>query len=243
MAGKRRKYSRLSARERRRYARQTVLFTFLTIILIAAIVIWGVPSLVKVAIFLGDLRSSSQPISGEDTIPPTPPVLQPLSEATSSPTMRLEGFAEEGATVIVSVNNAKKAEMVVESDGEFLFNSLRLEDGENRISAVAIDDAGNESRPSSTYRVTYDAFPPNLELLSPKDSSSFYGASEKIVQVTGITDTDATVKVNDKLVIVGQDGKFSHNLELSNGENEITVIARDRAGNEMVERIKATYEE
>ncbi len=240
---RKRTYSRLSARERKRYTRQTVLFSFLTILLIIAIIVWGIPSLVKVAIFLGDLRSSSQPISGEDTIPPPPPVFQPILDATNSAQIRVEGFAEEGSTVIISVNNSEVAEVIVESDGEFLVNNLELEGGENRISASAIDSSGNKSHPSSTHRVRYDANPPTLEITAPENRSTFYGQQERITQVRGSAEPGSQVLINDSFVILSQDGSFSHNITLETGENTITVIARDRAGNEIVEKIKVNYEE
>jgi hypothetical protein len=239
----RKKYSRLSSRERKRYARQTILFSLLTIILILVIIFWGVPALVKVALFLGDLRSSTQPIQNEDILPPSPPILQPLTDATSSASVRVEGFAEEGATVQLFVNEKKSAETITENNGEFVINSLPLSAGENQVYAVSIDPAGNKSQDSHIMKITYDAFPPTLEINSPKDRSSFYGNKERTVTITGKTEANAKIKINNNLVITSQLGEFSYQFTLDPGENEITVIAQDKAQNERAEKLKLTYSE
>lgn len=238
-----RRHSRLSRREKKKYNRQTILFTFLTIFLIIAIIFWGIPSLIRMAIFLGDLRSSSQPITGQDAIPPPPPILQPLFEATSSAAIRVEGFAEEGSTVVLSINGSDAYEVLVESDGEFLFNQVRLKSGENKIIARSIDTSSNESRPSSTFTVIYDVDPPKLEVSSPDDGASFYGFSERNIRVNGTADKDSVVRINNAFIILSQEGTFSHLFALSTGENVIRIVARDRAGNETIEERTVNYEE
>lgn len=55
---------------------------------------------------------------------------------------------------------------------------------------------------------------------------------ENIVIITGQTESDASVTVNDESVDVEPDGSFSHFMVLiSDGANNINVIARDTAGN------------
>lgn len=240
---RRRRYSRLSRKEGKRFARQTTLLTLLTVFLLIALIFWGIPSLIKMAVFLADLRSSSQPITGEDVLPPPPPVLQPLPTATNSAVVRIHGFSEEGATVVLSINNADAYETLVESDGEFLFNSVSLKSGENRISARAIDPAGNESQASSQHIVNFDSEAPSLSLESPEDGASFFGSREKSLNVKGSVEGEARVIVNGFIVIPSQDGSFSHLLQLNVGENTIAVVARDRAGNETVITRTVTYAE
>lgn len=243
MARRKKKYSRLSRKEGRKYVRQSALLTILTLLLIFALLFWGIPSLVKLAIFLSELRSSTQPISGEDIIAPAPPVIQPVANATSSAIIRVEGFAEEGSNVILAINKADTYETLVESDGEFLFNKVKLKSGENRITARAIDVAGNESRTSSIIYVLYDNESPSLAVESPADGSSYFGSQEQAVTVSGSAETGSSVRVNGFFVILSREGKFSYKLSLNNGENVITVAARDKAGNETHETRTVTYEE
>lgn len=243
MARRKRRYSRLSRREGKRYARQSLLLTFLTLFLLVALLFWGIPSLVKLAIFLSDLRSSTQPISGQDTIPPAPPVVQPTYDATNSAIIRIQGFAEEGSSVILSINNADAYEVLVETNGEFLFNNIRLNPGENRILARAIDASGNESLKSSPLNVLYDSSPPELTVESPSDGASYFGASEKNIKVRGSSEPGSTVQINGSFVILSYEGRFEYTLSLDAGENIISIVARDKAGNETVEIRTVTYEE
>lgn len=238
---RRKRPSRLSRRQKKRYVRQSLLFTILTVFLIFALLFWGIPSLVKLAIFLSDLRSSTQSISGKDSLPPSPPILQPVVDATNSAIIRMEGFAEEGSTVILSINSKDAYETIVESDGEFLFNSVQLRGGENRIVSRAIDVSGNESQSSSEIIILYDETPPSLTVDTPTEGASFFGASEQNLLVSGSTDPGSRVLVNGSFVILSQDGKFSNSISLSEGENPIIVTARDRAGNTSSETRTVTY--
>lgn len=240
---KSRSYSRLARHEKKRLKRQTTVYTILTVLLMIALIFWGIPSLIKVALFLGEIRSSSQPISREDKIPPSPPVIQPIPAATNSATVRIKGFAEEGATVVLSLNKNKVQEAVVESDGQFLFDNVRLQSGENRFNVQATDTSGNESNPSSTLVVEHDNAAPILILEGPANGSNFFGAGEKNIKVVGSTDPGSSVLVNGSFVILASNGSFSKTVALTTGENEILIVSRDKAGNSTEETVKVNYEE
>jgi len=236
-------YSRLNRKEGQRYARQTFIFSILTILLIAALVFWGIPSLVKLAIFLGDLRSSAQPVVGEDTVPPAIPILQPTDEATNSATIRISGFAEDGTTIVLSNNGSDANEVLVENNGEFLFDAVRLHEGENAITVRAVDKAGNTSRSSSPLTINYDNIPPTLTVESPVDKARFLGTAEKIVRITGKTESGSIVRVNGALAILSSEGTFASSYSLVSGENTLTIVASDRAGNETLVTRTVFYEE
>ena len=71
--------------------------------------------------------------------------------------------------------------------------------------------------------------PPALEVTSPPDS--FITTSNK-VDVSGKTDSDATIKINNQLVLVGNDGTFSGQVEIFEGTSEIEIKAVSRSGKE-----------
>lgn len=50
--------------------------------------------------------------------------------------------------------------------------------------------------------------------------------------VAGSTIPGAVVSVNDDLARVGPDGKFSVQIQLEEGPNDVEVVASDRQGNE-----------
>lgn len=66
--------------------------------------------------------------------------------------------------------------------------------------------------------------PPKLKVNWPQNISS------ENVEISGITDPQATVKINDSLVIVSDDGSFQKNIEVSTPEAKIVIEAKSPAG-------------
>ena len=71
----------------------------------------------------------------------------------------------------------------------------------------------------------------------PKDNDTIDGTT---LTVEGKAEPGATVLVNDRSVIVGQDGSFNDTATVQAGVLPITVIARDRAGNETKTQLSVT---
>ncbi|MCX6705721.1 MAG: helix-turn-helix domain-containing protein [Candidatus Woesebacteria bacterium] len=71
--------------------------------------------------------------------------------------------------------------------------------------------------------------PPALEVTSPQEN--FIATSNK-VDVSGKTDPDATVKINNQLVLVGSDGAFNGQVEIFEGTKEIVITATNRSKKE-----------
>jgi len=66
--------------------------------------------------------------------------------------------------------------------------------------------------------------PPRLKINWPQDFT------QKTVEISGITDPESTIKINNSLVIVDVDGSFKKSLEISTSEAKVTVEARSPAG-------------
>ena len=71
--------------------------------------------------------------------------------------------------------------------------------------------------------------PPSLSISSPQDGQI---VTENFVVVEGATDTDATITANNQPVITDQDGKFSTQLDVSEGTKEVIIKAVSRSGKE-----------
>lgn len=69
--------------------------------------------------------------------------------------------------------------------------------------------------------------PPILNIESPKEEQNITGKS---VQVFGETNTDAKITVNNQLVLVDPDGKFSVSIEVNSITKEIDIVATSRSG-------------
>ena len=142
--------SRLARHEGKMWRRQGVVFLGLVAAMIWGIFNWGIPALVKLAIFLGDIKSGREKVEQADTIPPIAPQLLPLPVATFSAQIRIAGFAESGSKVTVYVNSQPKGEVVADGNGGFEGDGGGLDLGENGVWAGAIDQAGNNIPDAAT---------------------------------------------------------------------------------------------
>jgi len=66
--------------------------------------------------------------------------------------------------------------------------------------------------------------PPHLKVSWPENLSS------KSVEISGSTDSESTIKINDSLVIVDPDGNFKKSFEISTSEAKFVVEAKSPAG-------------
>src|SRR5213076_1345658 len=102
---------------------------------------------------------------------------------------------------------------------------LTLAEGTNQIIVSLETPSG--ALATTTVTVVFDHAAPPLAISKPKDGDTIEGTS---LTVDGKAEPGATVLVNDRSVIVGQDGSFSETATVAAGAVPITVIARDRAG-------------
>lgn len=221
--------------------RMAVLWIALTIMVVAALIVWGIPAFIKLAVWYGDFKSGENAIMSDDTVPPAPPRISLPYTATNSANLELNGFSEPGSTVKIFVNDEEVRTVAAEDNGQFDGGRIKLKKGFNMIYGVALDAAGNKSGQSRKEQVLYDNQPPQLIVESPQTGAQFFGSGERRVEVKGQTEIDTEVTVNDRSVIVGQEGDFSGFVELQDGEQKLLILAVDEAGNETVEEIKVTY--
>jgi cytoskeletal protein RodZ len=73
--------------------------------------------------------------------------------------------------------------------------------------------------------------PPSLEVAEPTDGQV---VSKRSVTVSGKTDGEATVRVNNQPIVTDDDGKFTIQIQIYEGTTEITVKATSRSGKETV---------
>lgn len=83
---------------------------------------------------------------------------------------------------------------------------------------------------------------PRLIILAPANNSE---VKENTVKLEGKTDKDVRVLVNDQMILVSDEGKFSENLSMQEGLNTIHVRAVNKFQKESAENItvRATFEE
>ena len=235
----RKPYSRLAKTEEKRNVRQAYFFVFLTIAALIILFIFGLPTTAKFAAFLTELKQSATPIDNNDATPPAPPQLGLLPEATNSLSIEITGRTESGAIVKLFLNNEEK-EVLANSDGDFTVN-FGLNKGENTIQAQATDNAGNISQKTDLTTVVFDNEAPSLEIVSPEDGTAYYGSKQRQVTIEGQTESDASLKINDRLVVVDSDGSYVYIATLSEGENQFLVKSEDNAGNSVEKSLTLSF--
>ncbi|HKB88213.1 MAG TPA: Ig-like domain-containing protein [Patescibacteria group bacterium] len=238
----RQRYSRLESVEEKKNFRNAVILIILTMTVIAVLIVVGIPTLGKVANFVSGLRNSTVVSSSNDKTPPAPPTFRTYPDFTNQQTISLSGSAEPGTAIKLTFNESK-TDALIDKDGNFSFQDLNLQNGENNFSAYAIDTAGNISQKSVGGKITYDNTPPNLTVDSPSDGSKFFGASQRQVTIQGTTDSGSSITINDRIVSVSDNGKFQYTLTLNSGDNIFNVKSVDMAGNSTEKNITLNFSE
>jgi hypothetical protein len=234
-----RRYSRLARLEEKKNIKRAVGFGVLTVGIIVIFIFFGLPLVARFVGFITDLRKGGSPVQIEDTTPPAPPIFERFQEYTNEDKLKISGKTEPGATVILFLNNDDE-EVVANKDGEFSYN-FKLRKGENTISAKAKDEAGNESQESKIYDVVFDNEAPDLEITSPEEGQEFFGSKERQITIEGITDEDASLTINDRVVAVDEDGTFAFLTTLGEGENNFNIKSTDKAGNQTEMDFKVSF--
>ena len=112
---------------------------------------------------------------------------------------------------------------------------LELNEGENIISIIAKDLAGNTSY--KEIIVVLDTVPPFIEVTKPLPWSRHI---RRNITIEGKTSPDAIIHLNGK-PLPNENGSFGFNYSLSPGLNSLTFEAIDLAGNNKIYYLPVTY--
>ena len=159
------------------------------------------------------------------------PLISALPDFTRDPKLQIAGrvpsFAiGSGRTVEIVVNGAVVGTTQLDQSGSFSADAT-LKDGPNVIGVTLL--AGRDVVARSSYTVVLDRQPPTISITRPGEQEQITGPN---VTVEGRTETGASITVNGQTVVPGPDGAFSASIPASPGPLALTIIARDRAGNE-----------
>jgi RNase P/RNase MRP subunit p29 len=150
---------------------------------------------------------------------------------------RVPSFAvQPGRSVQIALNGGVAATSQLDQSGTFAA-TLALKEGANTIIVALVGD--RDVVAASTYTVTLDRTAPTLVISTPKQNAT---VDPDNVVVQGTTKIGSTVTVNGRSVIVSPDGAFVDYSTASPGPVEITVVARDRAGNETTQKLSILAE-
>jgi hypothetical protein len=164
------------------------------------------------------------------------PIADSLPAYTREPQLQLTGrvpsFAvQAGRSVQFVLNGAVIATRLLDASGGFNA-TLALKEGANTIVVALIAD--RDVVAASSYSVVLDRTPPTMTLTQPGEGST---VDAKNIVVAGTTEPGSTITINGRIVVITPEGAFTDSFSADPGSVPITVVARDRAGNETTQRV------
>jgi hypothetical protein len=197
---------------------------------------------IQAAIPLLQGRGSIDLPAGGSTSIGAAPIADSLPAYTREPQLQLTGkvpsFAvQDGRSVQFVLNGADVATTLLDASGAFNA-TLALKEGPNSIGVALIAD--RDVVAASSYNVVLDRTPPTMTLSQPAPGST---VDAKNIVVTGTTEPASTITVNGRIVAITPEGGFTDSFSASPGSVPITVVARDRAGNETTQKISVTAQQ
>jgi hypothetical protein len=231
--------SRLQRKTKKSVYKNTYVLLGGILIFIIAGIFFGIPLLVKLSLFIGNMKSTNEIDSPSEKSLILPPTFNTPYEATNTATISLSGVGQPGQTIEVFLNDEFETKTLVDNESTFTISDLKLDSGNNTIKARAKEN-NQESGFSESFTIKLDTTPPALEVKEPTDGQKISKIPQ--VKIVGKTEADSTISVNGHLPIVDSEGNFSYILPLKDGENEIKIIATDTASNQTVNQLKVIYE-
>ena len=226
-----------------RHGKRNLLIT----LILCALIIYGtinflLPNFIGGIGFIKDsINPSTQKVQNLSENPTlAPPVLSIPYEATNTATIDIKGFAASNSKVKIYINDELRAETEVKGGGSFTAEGIQLDFGVNNIYGKTLDEKNEESLPSKSIKLNLDDEKPKLELSEPSDGKTVQG--ERKLEVKGKTEGADKVLINGTQAILTSDGNFSLQISLSDGDNNITVRAEDKASNFTEQIVKVTFQ-
>ncbi len=162
-----------------------------------------------------------------------------IPTATNSAQFYISGSVVNFNILDFYINGSQAKEINLNDYNTFNEKIGDLQEGQNEIYVDAKISDSNVEKKSDVYTVIYKGMQPNLTISSPDDKSK---TNNQTVTVKGTTDKETFIKVNNLPVVVDAQGTFQTDVKLNDGDNQITVVAQDIAGNTTTKSITVTYQ-
>jgi len=231
--------SRLDRKQDEEITKKTVVLGGVTVLIFVAVLVFGLPLLIKLSVLLGNSKSNSQD-SEEKLFPPLPPRLVVNFEATNSARFSIYGVAEPNVEVELLKDDLSLGKELADEKGGFSFTDITLDKGGNTFTAIASKEKEGQSELSKAVTIIYDDQPPSLVMSNPVEEKLTVDNAD--FDIVGKSDKGVSVMVNGKLAAVDDEGGFKLKVQLNAGKNNIEIVVRSPAGNETKKTIEITYD-
>ncbi len=162
-----------------------------------------------------------------------------IPSATNSARIIVSGTVTNYDSIEFYINGEKVEAQEFPSSESFSEEIGTLKTGDNEVYLKAITKQNKQEKNSEKYTVTYKSDKPKLEIKEPVDNAKTKSTE---IKVSGSTNKEVYIKVNELPIVVTADGSFQTNVQLAEGENKITVVAEDNAGNTETKTLTVTRE-
>jgi hypothetical protein len=234
--------SRLKSHLQKQAYRNVLLAAFGIVLVIILLIIFGTNILVSFSLLIGRLTGTEEvEQTTQSTTYIAPPTLDAPFEATSSATLSLSGFAQADQTIALFRNGKQIAKTSTKDNNSFTFRTVRLDEGENVFKTRVITTDQKHSEYSNEIKIALLNEPPELTVDAPQDGQVFK-KDGRPVKVSGKTNPNVKVTVNDFWAIVDDEGNYSYLYTLKDGENELKIVATDNANNKTEKILKIRTE-
>jgi hypothetical protein len=170
-----------------------------------------------------------------DTVAPGAPVLTGPGALITTATPAIEGTAEAGSTVTVTVDGAVVGTVTADASGAWSFTlASELAQGAHVATAMATDAVGNRSPASAARRFTVDSVAPSVPVLT--GPGALVNTARPAMGGTAEAGSTVTVTLDGAVagtVIAQESGAWTFTLPwaLVEGEHTVSATATDAAGN------------
>jgi sugar lactone lactonase YvrE len=133
--------------------------------------------------------------------------------------------------VVPEIESYKFEPVTGKAPFESILSIVVKPDTETKDVAFSILATGNKLQKVINLQIPVitnpDAVPPNLDIAFPPEN---YLTNKVELEVTGMVDPTVEIKINDKFITKESNGSFTYLVKLSEGQNSINFLAKNRRG-------------
>lgn len=229
--------SRLEAHQNKQFFQRILIAIVLFVAFVVFFFSTGIKVLVSFTLFLNQLANSGgkqQTEQKKDTLNNIS--MDPIPSATNSSTLAFSGTALNFEMLEIYLNDEKQDEISITDT--FIGEVKGLEKGSNTVHFIAKSTLTKDTKKTPLFNITYKDAKPKLELSEPNDGAK---VNKEDARISGQTDKETTIRVNNQPLIVDVEGKFTTLYRLKEGENKIQITAEDVVGNQEKKDLTITY--
>ena len=180
-----------------------------------------------------ELQSNSIYITLDTTQPDAPIIFPPTPSSVNESTIAISGTAEAGSIVHTFVNGIERSSESASGSDEFTISNIDLDAGNNTITAIAVDRAGNPSNESAPVYAVCNESKKRIQLSADKtttllrdDESATCNITASVVDESGTLMKNITVTINFSIVS-GNAVLSTEEVETRSGKAETIVECAD----------------